>query len=354
MKNSKIGLFLALLAAALLVLVAAQTASAAATITIVNVNAPGVGFNDPTPLAPVGGNPGTTLGQQRLNAFTKAAEIWGGTLDSSVEITIQASFVGLTCTPTSAVLGSAGAIQVVLNSGGGGIPPFPGLEANTLYGTALANKRLGFDAIPGPTGTSADDIRARFNSNIGLPGCLTGINWYYGFDGNHGANIDLVTVLLHEFAHGLNFQSFASVSTGALLGGFDDVYEKRILDLSTGKTWPEMTERRARGFRDQPPEGRLGRPGRHRGGSRTSSRRALRSCTSAARPPSWATTRSAPPPSARRSRLRGSPARSCRRSIPPTPPGRRPSTAARRSRTRPPSRETSPSWTAGRAASSSR
>ena len=32
---------------------------------IVNLNAPNVGFNDPTPAAPVGGNTGTTLGEQR-------------------------------------------------------------------------------------------------------------------------------------------------------------------------------------------------------------------------------------------------------------------------------------------------
>lgn len=40
----------------------APSARAAAAVTIVNNNAPGVGFNDPTPAAPVGGNPGTTLG----------------------------------------------------------------------------------------------------------------------------------------------------------------------------------------------------------------------------------------------------------------------------------------------------
>ena len=38
-------------------------------ITIVNVNLPGEGFNDPTPTLPVGGNTGTTLGQQRLKNF---------------------------------------------------------------------------------------------------------------------------------------------------------------------------------------------------------------------------------------------------------------------------------------------
>ncbi len=49
----------------------------AASIVIVNKDAVGVGFNDPTVAAPVGGNAGTTLGQQRLNVFQAAASIWG-------------------------------------------------------------------------------------------------------------------------------------------------------------------------------------------------------------------------------------------------------------------------------------
>jgi hypothetical protein len=239
MKRSKIGLSLALLALACLVLVPAPTASATATITIVNVDGAGEGFNDPAPLPPVGGNPGTTLGQQRLNAFTHAAGIWGSTLDTSVEIFIQASFDPLTCTASSAVLGSAGTLTIFANAPSA--PPFPGLEPNTWYGQALANKRIGYDVNPGAHGTSADDIRARFNSTIGTPGCLVGINWYYGFDNNHGTDIDLVAVLLHEFAHGLNFQQFASVTTGAQPLNLTDVYGKRILDLTTGKTWDQMT-----------------------------------------------------------------------------------------------------------------
>ena len=34
----------------------------AATFQVTSRDAPGVGFNDPTPVAPVGGNPGTTIG----------------------------------------------------------------------------------------------------------------------------------------------------------------------------------------------------------------------------------------------------------------------------------------------------
>ena len=45
-------------------LAGAANARAAATVLIVNGNAAGVGFNDPTPVAPIGGNNGTTLGAQ--------------------------------------------------------------------------------------------------------------------------------------------------------------------------------------------------------------------------------------------------------------------------------------------------
>ena len=63
------------LAALTLALVPASPAYAAATIVIVNNNNPGVGFNDPTPAAPVGGNPGTTIGQQRLMVIDKVSII---------------------------------------------------------------------------------------------------------------------------------------------------------------------------------------------------------------------------------------------------------------------------------------
>jgi hypothetical protein len=201
----------------------------AATITIVNVDGPNEGFNDPTPRAPVGGNSGTTLGQQRLIAFQYAASLWGAKLDSTVDIRIQASFDPLTCTATSAVLGSAGTLFAVRD--------FPGAEiSGTWYHVALGNKLAGGDLVdPG------DDLRARFNSNIGLPGCLTGTDWYYGLDTNHGTLINLVAVLLHEFGHGLGFSQFASLTSGALFLGMPDVYNMYMLDTSTGMRWPAKT-----------------------------------------------------------------------------------------------------------------
>lgn len=222
---------------ALALAAAASQASAAARITIVNINAPGVGFNDPTPVAPVGGNTGTTFGQQALNAFRFAADTWGAQLDSAIEIEIAASFEPLTCTATSATLGSAGAIQIIRDFGGAE-------HAGTWYHVALANKLARQDLIPPVSGSIlGSDIRARFNSELGKPGCLTGNGWYFGLDTGHAANqINLVTVLLHEFAHGLGFSSFANVSTGALAAGLPDVYSVDYFDDTTGKFRLAMTD----------------------------------------------------------------------------------------------------------------
>jgi hypothetical protein len=217
--------------AAALALGAAAPAQAA-TIVIVNQNGPGDGFNDPTPVAPVGGNPGTTLGQQRLNAFQRAAEIWGATLTSTVPIRIGASFVPLACTATSAVLGSASADEIWSD-----FPNVP--RAATWYPSALASKLAGQDmASPGEP-----HIVAHFNSRLGLfPDCLPGSGFYLGLDDQFGDQIDLVTVLLHEFAHGLGFQTFTNHQTGAEIQGLPSIWDYYLLNNRTGKLWVEMTD----------------------------------------------------------------------------------------------------------------
>ena len=187
-----------------------------AQIIIVNINAPGVGFNDPTPAAPVGGNPGTTLGQQRLFAFQRAAEIWAARLDSNVPIRIRAQFVAL----GPGVLGSAGPVSVVRNFAGAPLP-------NTWYHVALANKLAGVDLVP-----ANDDINANFSTNF---------NFYLGLDNNHGPQPDLVAVLLHEFAHGLGFSQLANLNSGALFNGSPDHYNSKLFDLTLGLHWPQMT-----------------------------------------------------------------------------------------------------------------
>lgn len=206
-------------------------AQAAATITIVNLNAPGVGFNDPTAAAPVGGNAGTTLGQQRLIAFQHAAEIWGATLTSNVTIRVGASFVPLSCTATSAVLGSAGANDIFSD--------FPGApRANTWYPSALASKLAGADQ----SDPADPHIVARFNSRLGLfPDCLPGDGFYLGLDNQAGARIDLITVLLHEMAHGLGFQTFTDSETGEETVGIPSIWDYYLVNNRNNRAWVEMT-----------------------------------------------------------------------------------------------------------------
>jgi len=207
----------------------------AATFVINNLDGSNEGFNDPTPVAPVGGNNGTTLGQQRLNLFQKAADIWGAAIESSVPIRIKASFDPLSCDAGSAVLGSAGATYVVRDFSGAP-------ESGTWYHPSLANAIAGVDLGP-----DDDDISATFNSNIdNNNNCLSGTNWYLGYDHNHGNDIDLLVVLLHEFAHGLGFSGFTTMTNGAFFLGYPDIYSHFTLDNSSGKHWDEMNNNKQR------------------------------------------------------------------------------------------------------------
>jgi hypothetical protein len=207
----------------------------AATITVVNADGPGEGLNDPTAVSPVGGNPGTTVGAQRLKALQFAADLWGTRLKSSVEIRVGAHFDPFNdpsspCKPDSGPIGGAG--PTILLRGFSGAP-----APNMWFPVALANSLAGADLDP-----THDDIDAEFNSNVGIGGCLTGTGFYYGFDGSPAANeIDFVSIVLHELAHGLGLETFVDLKTGAKLMGFDDTFMRFLEDHSTGKLYPAMT-----------------------------------------------------------------------------------------------------------------
>ncbi len=201
----------------------------ATTITVVNLDGAGEGFNDATAVSPVGGNPGTTLGAQRLNAFQYAADIWEGLLTSAVEIKIDATLDPLPCSMTSAILGLAGSNFLFRD--------FPGaLVAGTWYPQALANKLSGSD------NHASSDIEAMFNSSVGTT-CPFPKTWYYGLDGAAtSSQTDFVTVVLHELGHGLGFNDTVDLATGALLLGFQDTYILNLEDHSTAELYPGMTD----------------------------------------------------------------------------------------------------------------
>jgi hypothetical protein len=204
-------------------------ASGAATIIIQNGDSAGVGFNDPTPVSPVGNNPGTTLGQQRLNVFQFAANIWGAILNSNTTIVVRANWSAFGCPSGGFTLGQAGPSTAMSNFPNA---PFSG----TWYNVAEANALSGSDLNGGQ-----EEIDATFNSSLGTGSCTSVANFYLGLDNNHGADIDLVGVLLHEFSHGFGFMTLTDINSGAFASGSPSIYDRFTFDDTRGKTWAQMT-----------------------------------------------------------------------------------------------------------------
>ena len=222
-------------------LLLSATAGGAATITILNTDGAAEGFNDLSPRAPVPGNAGTTLGQQRLNAFAAAAAYWSNRLTSPVAITVRAEINPLACSANSGILGSAGPDNFFAN-----FPNAPRQE--TWYPAALANTLSGGDLEPGEP-----EIAAQFNSQLDSnPACLTGTDWWYGVGGAAPAGtLSFYQVVVHEIAHGLGFLTIVDPATGAAAQGFDDVFMTFLEDHSTGRKWPAMSNsERAASSRD--------------------------------------------------------------------------------------------------------
>ncbi len=120
------------------------------------------------------------------NAFQYAVDIWKTLITSPVAITVDAYWEDLTAIYGPGVLGAAGATSAWRD--------FPGaLVPGTWYPAALANKLAGSDI------SSGTEIEASFNSTFSNPG------WHFGTDGQPGAEIDFVSVVLHELGHGLGF-----------------------------------------------------------------------------------------------------------------------------------------------------
>lgn len=206
---------------------------AQATITIVNLDDEGEGFNDPRgpdDASTTGGNVGSTFGEQRLVAFQYAANIWANLLNSSEEIVVGAQFNQLLCGATYTVLGSSGPKTVHRDFTGAPV-------SNTWYPAALANSIADTDLAP-----LDDDISAVFNSALD-GNCAFPRTWYYGLDGNPPANtIDFVSIVLHELGHGLGFQTFVDLATGAKLNDFDDIFMLWLENHSTGDLYTDMTD----------------------------------------------------------------------------------------------------------------
>lgn len=191
----------------------------------------GVGFDDATVVAPVGENPGTTLGAQRRLMMERALAIWSDKLESNVPIVVVAEFDDLSCSDTGAVVGGASPAGWIVERRDDGL-------LSTIYPKALGNKLAGRNLFPGK-----HDIYIVFNSVIDKSPCREKIGGlYYGFDGAGGTKVDLLSTAVHELAHGLGFSSTIDEQTGEqLVPAGIDVFSRHVRDLDLDATWDELT-----------------------------------------------------------------------------------------------------------------
>ncbi|HVG25271.1 MAG TPA: PA domain-containing protein [Thermoanaerobaculia bacterium] len=217
--------FRGLLLFSLLAFAATNVFAGSGRMVIISVDGAGVGFNDPTPATPVGGNLATTRGAQRMNVIQLAAARWTAVLDTNVDIRVRASWATLECDDSSAVLAGANSVTWSYN--------FTGAPRQEIwYPAALANKFAGRDLT-----ANQDDISITFNSALDLPTCRGDRSWYYGLDVNEGQDDSMLTVAMHEIGHGLGM-------AGRGVDWFQNrptIYDVHTLDVTAGRSWDQMS-----------------------------------------------------------------------------------------------------------------
>ncbi len=188
-----------------------------------NLDGANEGFNDPTFVAAsdIDGQP-TTLGQERLDCFAAAAQVWANLLATNITIEVDANFDSLGGNQFGAPLGAAGFETIHSDYTGRPI-------ANMWFSVAEANQHFGGDL----NGATAE-IGSVFNSDLDEGTVLGGTTWYYGTDGNVPANhIDFFSTALHELGHGLGFATVMNAMNGALSGNRMDIYTNQLRRAGT-------------------------------------------------------------------------------------------------------------------------
>ena len=220
-------------------------------------------WTDATAAAPVGGNPGTTIGAQRQNALKYAVQQITNQLQPPVPITIHACWEALGGTANKAVIANASPTTFLVDEPyyGGYVLP----QRYTWYAITEAVRQGGASQcglIGGPCGGSDDEeIKATFNADIGSPTVIGGEPFYYGYTPSAGGSLDFVSVAMHEITHGMGFIGLANTDStqgpiGAKagvasntiafqnldLGPYDDVFDVNaaIVDTVAGTYVPFM------------------------------------------------------------------------------------------------------------------
>ncbi len=197
-------------------------------------------WNDATSVAPVGGNPGTTLGAQRRNAVLESVRQLAAGLDSESPISVRACWKDFPAgTGGSATLAAASPSDFMIDdqslvfSSGGNFRPAAFLPDKYAFYSSAPAARLGGSSacrIRGGSCTDVTDMEIFYNKRIGQAGVLGGAQFYLGYGAAPAGRLDFVGVSVHELGHGLGFVSLVSVSSGAKPLGRDDIFSRQIID----------------------------------------------------------------------------------------------------------------------------
>lgn len=216
----------------------------------VHFDLPGTGcdvapWSDATPVAPVDGNPGTTLGMQRRNAMVEALRQLGTGFDSEIPITVRACWDDLTTGTNSATLAAAAPDDFVIDdrslifSDGSMFRPSPFLPDKYAFYSAAPAARLGGTRgcrLRGGSCANSTDMTITYNRRIGSAGVLGARPFYLGYGAAPAGALDFLGVSVHELGHGLGFLSLVRVSAsgstpiGAKPFGRDDIYARQVID----------------------------------------------------------------------------------------------------------------------------
>jgi hypothetical protein len=232
-------------------------------------------WTDSTAATPVGGNPGTTLGDQRKNALTYATQQLVTQLGIQVPIIVHACGAHLGGDSSSAILAHAGPTTFSYDTADSPTNFLP--KKYTWYPSALL-ARLDGSTLCGSGGGPCDEvsnaaIEAVFNEDFGNADVLGGEQFYLGYTPNTSGTrvVDFISIAMHEMTHGLGFIGLVNTdpTQGTLgakagisadgttidyddlsVGPYDDIFDDSVAIVDASNTYEPFLGYEVTGSRD--------------------------------------------------------------------------------------------------------